>query len=93
MPVIFKNSGELADPVKINKALNTEFDSLRNETASGLSEVTGKFDKHTSVINSLSNVPKTLQDGHFVIELNDTNKRIVLKDGGKVYYADLTEMT
>jgi hypothetical protein len=93
MPVIFKNAGELADPVKINKALNTEFDALRDETKSGLSEITGKFSKHTSVINSAANVPETLQDGHFVVELNDTNKRIILKDGDKVYYADLNELT
>jgi hypothetical protein len=93
MPVIFKNAGELADPVKINKALNTEFDSLREETQSGLSDATGKFNKHTSVINSLSNVPESLQNGHFIVELNDTNKRIVLKEGGKVFYADLNELT
>jgi len=93
MPLIFKNAGELNDPVKINKALNTEFDNVRDENLKSISDVTGKFNLITSVISSAANVPKTLADGHFIVEHNDTNKRIILKTGGKTFYANLTELT
>ena len=80
----FKSSEEITQPDKINKVFQDTNKRIDTEVANSI----GQFKTEEKTVT----VETSGIEG-MVVESNDTNKRIVVNLGGKLYYTDLTEIT
>jgi hypothetical protein len=84
-----RNSEETNDHLKLNEVVSNVYKDVDDKVLGHV----GKASLTSSVITS-DNAAASLENGKFLFEINDTNKRVLIKDNdGVVYYADLTRLT